>query len=147
MTVVSAETDLVLGVAGVLVAAGIGVRNDAGTYAADDVAIIVGDFPQDPAQIIALTPYVVSDDSDLNDSILAVQVMLRGTSDLRSVLDRSAAIFNELERLENQTFGSVNVACMWRQTGHLDGKDDSQRWMRSENYYCRVNWPTRYRTD
>lgn len=147
MTVVSAEVDLFTGLATLLDTAGIGVYNASGVYAADDVAVVLGSIPQDPTDVIALTPYIISDDASLNDSIIAVQVMLRGDTDPRTALNRSAAIFDQFQGLENQDFGSMHLALMWRQTGRLDGRDDSQRWLTSENYYCRCNWPTRYRTE
>lgn len=147
MTVVSAETDLFTGLATLLDTAGIGTYAATGIYAADQVGIVLGSLPQSPSEAIALTPYSVSDSADLSDSIIGVQVMLRGTEDPTSVLDRSAAIFDQFQRLERQTFGGLFVAVMWRQTGRLDGKDDSNRWLSAESYYCRVNWPTRYRTD
>lgn len=149
MTAVTAESDLFTGLANLLVGAGIGSYPPPsnGIYPAGTVGIVLGELPQLPSEAIALTPYVISDDSLLNDSILAVQVMLRGTEDPTSVLDRSAQIFDQFQSLERQQFGGVFVALMWRQTGRLDGKDDSNRWLSAESYYCRVNWPTRYRTE
>lgn len=145
MTVVSAEVDLFNGIAAILVTAGVGVLASDATP--DDIAIVLGDLPQEPSQVIAITPYAVASDPLLNESIIGAQVMLRGTTDPRSVLDVSAAVFNEFQGLENRDFGSMHLALMWLQSGRLDGKDDAKRWLSSENYYCRVNWATRYRTD
>lgn len=143
----SAEVDLFTGLAGILTDADVAVFNDTLAYGPTDAAITMGDLPQLPAEVVVLTPYPVQDDAKLNDSIIAVQVMLRGTTDPRSVKNRSGAIFDLFQGLEDRDFGSIHLALMWRQSGRLDGKDDLQRWLSVENYYCRVNWPTTYRTE
>jgi len=52
-----------------------------------------------------------------------------------------------LQGLTSRWFGQMFVALMWRQSGRLDGKDENNRWITSENYYARCNWPTQFRTE
>lgn len=143
----SAEVDLFVGLAGELVTAGIGVYNDAGVYTSGQVGITAGVVPSTPDEIISLAPYAVQDDAALNDSVIGVRLMLRGTADPRTVLDRAGAIFNLFQGLTDRDYGSVHMALMWRQSGSLDGQDDESRWYRRENWYTRCNVPTLYRTE
>lgn len=142
----ASPSDLVDGVAQLLADSSIGVYDPSGLYADTDIGITVCVVPDSPSQIITLTPYTVQDDPRLNDSILALQVRLRGTQDPRSVIDRSAAIFNLLHGLEAD-YGDLHVALMWRQASGPMGQDDNQRWLWSDSFYCRVNWPTLHRVD
>lgn len=141
------EVEFVEGLAALLDSASIGVYSPGGVYAASDVGIEFGTFAQSPDQQIVLTTYSVQDQVSVDDSILGVNVMLRGTPDPRSVKNRSGLIFNQFQGLTDRWFGSMYLALMWRQSGRLDGKDDNDRWLSSENYYARVAWPTTYRPD
>lgn len=137
---------LLEGFAELIAAEGIGVMNPTGIYTPDQIGITVRSVPQAPDQLIVLSSYRVSD-SMLNDSIVGMQIRCRGDADPRTVLDRDDAIFNVLEGLHDTAVGGVPVQLVWRQSG-LDGPQDAnQRWEQSSNYYVRLTWPTRYRTD
>jgi hypothetical protein len=50
------------------------------------------------------------------------------------------------QSLPDQTLpGGIQVQIMTRKSGTLLGKDDEQRWMRSENYYAQVYRPATHR--
>lgn len=139
--------DLLDGLAQRINDAGIGIYRTAGVYQPSDVAVVFGTFSEQPTQQIALSAYNVADNPVLNDSTTGVQVLLRGDLDPRTVWNRSAAIFDLFQGLSMTPFGSLYLVQLWRQSGRLDGRDDNNRWMTSENYYARCAWPTTYRTD
>lgn len=144
----SPEVEFLEGLAALLDSVSIGRYDPSGVYAASDVGIAFGGFAQSPTEQIVLTTYTVSDSAaPSNNSVLGVQVMLRGTADPWSVKNRSGLIFDQFEGLGNRWFGSLFLVQMWRQTGRLDGKDANNRWLSSENYYAQVNWPGQYRTE
>jgi hypothetical protein len=147
----SPEVDLFDGLAVMLDTAGIGVYKTSGIYSAGERGIVTGGYAVDPTEQIVLTTYLVQDDPPpANDSILGVQVMLRGTQDPRSVKNVSGAIFDLFQGLARLWFGSpqsIYLVEMWRQSGRLDGKDENERGLSSENYYARCNWPTAHRTE
>lgn len=143
----SPEMDLLTGLATLLGSVSIGVYKTT-AYAPTDIGITFGGLAQVPTQQIALTTYPVRDDpAPSNDSVVGVQVMLRGDETLASVKNLSGAIFNQFEGLTNRWFGQMFVPLMWRQTGRLDGKDSNNRWLSVESYYAMVNWPALYRTE
>lgn len=140
-------TDFTDGVAGLLVAHGIGSYNAAGVYTSGQVGITTASVPTTPDQIICLTPSPIEDELVLNNTLVDLQIKLRGTLDPRVLMDRSSAIFNVLEGLQNVDFGAMHVALIWRQSSGFMGQDDNQRWMWSDHYYCRTNWATPNRPD
>lgn len=140
--------ELIEGLATLLDSVSIGKYDTAGVYAADDVGIVFGAFTSEPSEQIVLTGYIVTDSpAPSNDTIVGVQVLLRGTEDLRSVQNRSGLIFDQFQGLGDRWFSSLYLATMWRHTGQLDGKDENSRWLSAESYYARTNWPTLYRTE
>lgn len=139
------EVQLLKGLAVLLDSVGIGkYPPDGAVYAASDVGVTFGAFTQDPSEQICLSTYSVQDSVIVNDSVLGVQVQLRGTVDPLSVKNRSGLIFNQFQGLSDD---GLSLVLMWRQSGRLDGRDENLRWMSSENYYARVAWPTVNRPD
>lgn len=136
-------SDLLVGVAGELAAADVGVLAD--LYGTDDVGIVYGEMVQDPSEIICLTAYTINDTALVNDSIVAVQVRLRALTYLTAA-DRSAAAFKTLQGLADQTYGGIYLGLMWRQSGAPLGINENRQWEWADTYYARVNWPTTYRT-
>lgn len=142
-------TAFATGIAQRLVAAGIGTWDDNAEYAESDVGFTIEAMPPSPGQIIALSPYVVSDDPGLGDSVIGLRIRMRGDRDPRTVIDREDAIFDELEGLAEVEINGVYLAVMWRQSNLPlpQPQDANQRWERSSTYYARVAWPTQHRTD
>ncbi len=142
------ETNLLTGVAQLLVGAGLGVWRDTGVYAASETGITLDTIPQSPDQVITLSDYAVSDDPTLSDSVVGIQVRTRGAGqDPRPVKDLDGAIFNVLHGLGGVTLaGGVHVVSMVRRSGASLGQDANNRWMRSSNYYATVWRPSANRT-
>lgn len=132
-----------VGVGELLGACQVGMWSD--NPGADDVAIVLGALPPAPAKAIAIVPYPLQDDPLLSDSVIAVQLRIRGDGDLRTGLDLSAAAFNALNGLQSVQMGGIYMAMLWRQSSAVMGLDENQQWNLSDNYYGRVNWPTQYR--
>jgi hypothetical protein len=143
-----AEAAVAHGVAAILAAAGIGTyRADGSPYQLGETAIVFGDMPQQPNQVIAIATYAVSDDQFMTDSTIGVQIKMRGTADPFSVTGTAANIFGVLQDLHGTTLGGVPVVHMYRYSSIPLGMDDSRRRTRSDNYYAQVAYATANRTD
>lgn len=140
-------SDFAAGIAQLMDAANIGTANPDGVYGANQVGITIQAMPETPDHIIAITPYVISDDPLLGDSVAAVQIRVRGDRDPRTVIDRDDAIFDLLEGIEGTWLNGIYVVVMWRQSNLPLPQDGNQRWEHSSTYYARVAWPTQHRTD
>lgn len=142
------ETNLLTGIAQLIVGAGLGVWRDTGAYAAGDTAIVLDTVPATPDRVITLTDYVVSDDPSLSDSIIGVQVRTRwGGADPRPVKELDGAIFALLHGMPARTLtGGVKVVSCFRNSGVSMGQDSNNRWGRSSSYYTRVHRPSTNRS-
>ncbi len=142
------ETDLLTGLAELLVGAGIGAWNPTGAYAATDTGIVFNVIPQSPDTIITLSDYAVSDDPTLSDSVVGVQVRTRcGGQDPRPVMDLDGSIFSALHGLQGVTLSTgVHLVSLVRRSGVPLGQDANNRWMRSANFYATVWRPSTNRT-
>lgn len=140
---------LVAGIAQRLADAGLGDWDPDAEYD-DNYAgwpILRGRVPQAPSKVIVLTAYTISDDATENDSIIGVQIRLRGDEDIATVQDRSDLIFGVLQGLHDETLNGVPIVLIERKSSAPLGQDENDRWQESCNYYVRVAWPTTYRTD
>jgi hypothetical protein len=135
------------GLAQVLATAGVGTYKPTAAYGPTDTAIVSQVLPQAPDAAIGITFYPVSDDATLSDSVVGVQVMIRAAGSDDSATNTLAdAVFGVFQSLPDQTLpGGIQVQIMTRKSGTLLGKDDEQRWMRSENYYAQVYRPATHR--
>ena len=131
------ETDLLTGLAELLVGAGIGAWNPTGAYAATDTGIVFNVIPQSPDTIITLS-----------DSVVGVQVRTRcGGQDPRPVMDLDGSIFSALHGLQGVTLSTgVHLVSLVRRSGVPLGQDANNRWMRSANFYATVWRPSTNRT-
>ena len=138
------ETNFLKGWATYLATAGVGVYSTTDPYQPTDVAITFTALPQDPDNAIALGMYTVSDDPTLSDSVLALQVYSRAAGpDPTAVEDIGAAVYEQLQGLSNITLATgVKVLQVVRQGGGSLGRDENQRWERSDNYYVTVHRPS-----
>jgi hypothetical protein len=144
------ESNLLTGLAVYIAAGGIEATwNTSGAYTALQTALVLGDFPQTPDRIIALTAYGVSDDPSLSDSVIGLQVRTRAEGqDKRKVDNLDAAVFGLLQNKTAWTLstGVYVVQCL-RNSGPASlGKDVSPRWQLSSNYYVTVHRPSANRT-
>lgn len=141
------ESNLLSGIADLLVTAGLGTYNTTGAYTATQTGIVFDAVPQSPDNVITLSDYPVKDDPTLSDSVIAVQVRTRcAGQDPRPVKDLDGAIFDALHGLEGVDLASgVHLVSLYRRSGVSLGQDGNLRWMRSSNYYATVWRPSTHR--
>jgi hypothetical protein len=143
------EVQLLTGIAHLLADANLGTWRDTGVYTAAETGIVFATVPATPDQVITLTPYGVSDDPTLSDSVIGVQVRTRWAGqDPRPVMDLDGSIFNVLHGLEGVTLtGGVRVVSCFRRIGPISmGIDTNNRWMWSSSYYATVHRPSQNRS-
>lgn len=138
---------LMTGLAELLAAAGVGVWNPNGVYAATDIGITVGVVPQSPEQVVCLTPYQVDDLPGMVDVTQGVQIRCRGNTDPRVVQDLADAVYDALHGATPGTLRGIQVAQVFWQSGAPLGADELGRWERSENYYVQASRPNTHNTN
>jgi len=144
---VSFSGDLLNGLASFLAAAGVGTyRSDGSAYATNETAIVFAAMPSTPDRAIVLSDYPVTDDPSLSDSVIGMQVRCRGGVDPHDVKAVADAVFDVLHGKTAFTLGTVHVVEALRNSGAPLGRDDSNRWEHSDNYYFTVNRPSTNRT-
>lgn len=138
------ESQLITGLAELLHANGVGVwRADGSAYLAGEVAITDRAIPSSPDRLIAIATYPVeSGPSDLADTTIGVQLRLRGTTDPRVCSDIGSALYDLLDSCGRQTWGSVSIVDVYRQSAVSLGQDQNDRWEASHNYYVAAMRPT-----
>lgn len=139
--------DLVTGVAEMLAAAEVGAWRPTGTYVDGETAIVLGPPPQSPERAVALTSYPVSDDAELSDVVVGLQVRFRGSRDPRDVDDLADAVYEVLHGARGLVLGGVHTAQIYRQSALPLGLDGNARPERADNYYLQAARPTAWRTD
>jgi len=141
------DNDLFDGIAQMLADASIGQYSSDTSYADDATAITMQKLPATPDNAIAITPYPVSDDPTLSDSVVGIQVRTRtGGMDPRTTNELAGSVFNQLQGLRNTTLSSgVRIVLCERRSGALNGQDDVSRWERVDNYYATVWRPSAHR--
>lgn len=121
-----------------------GIAAYADTYTDNQVGITFGDMPQSPSQMLVLTPYQpAADGAFVSDSTQNLQVRHRGTEDIRSVWDRSDAVFALWQDMHDVVVGGIPVVRMGRINRTPNGRDDNHRWELFENWAIDLVWPTR----
>lgn len=139
----SLTTDLLDGIAGLIIGAGIAVQKTApDVYLDSDTAISWSLMPTQPDRCIVLTDFPVSDDPAQALGQIGVQLRIRGLpGDPRDAQELRDSIYELLQGLINQFFGSVHVIQCNRRSSIPNGQDDSRRFEYFENYYCDVDLP------
>lgn len=136
-------SDLVLGLAELLDAEGVGVYREDTPYGPDDTAIVQRSMPDAPDRAVCLTPYPVDDDVT-TDAVTGVQVRYRAGVDPNDVLDLGDAILAVLHNRRGYQLRSVRVAVSWRQSEALLGQDAHGRDERTSNFYFQTTRPSPY---
>lgn len=139
---------LLSGVAQYLVIGGVGTWRPDGAYLPADVdPIIRTSVPGTPDRVIVLTPYTVSDDVSLSDSVQGLQVRLRGTKDPRTVESMEDAVFDRLHGAHGVTLpGGLRLVMAERKSGTPLGTDGNGRHQRTSNFHLTVHRPSAHRT-
>jgi Bacteriophage minor capsid protein len=139
-------TDLLVGVAELLHAAGVGTWNGLGAAAATgstDTAITVRQTPPAPDRSITLTDYPVTSNARLTDTVTGLNVRVRGTGSPSTASAIAAAIYTALHARGRTALGTapnvILISDAYLQSEAQVGPDANGRAVRSINYYVRWN--------
>lgn len=122
------------GVAQLLADGNVAVYKPTGSYGPDELGIYLGAQPASPDRAVVLTTYSWTDDPTQAESSVRVQLLTRGTRDIRTSEDVQDAAFDVLQNLPRQVIGGATVEGCWRRsTGYL-GLDENGRHLHSSNY-------------
>lgn len=140
--------DLLVGLAGLLADGGAGAWSAAGAYPSDaDTIIKISDYGGNSRGLITLTPFAVSDDLTLSDSVQGIQVRTRGDRDARTVDELDDKVFDLLHGLYAPALSTgVRVLSIWRNGGTPLGVDENGRHQRTSNYHAQCYRPSPNRT-
>lgn len=133
-------SQLLEGLAALMESAGLGVYRPDGVYQAGETGIFLHRLPETPDRAYALTPYPV-EDTDLTDVIDGMQIRMRAGPDPLEVSDMADTVRDLLHNRRGDTFGSVRIALMWRQSQAPMGQDTHGREELTANYYIRSTRP------
>lgn len=143
----SFQTSFLQGVAELLAAEGVGVWSPTAPYSPGDVAIVFDELSDKPDRGIALGMYPVSDSGN-TDSVVAVQLYIRGTPGSRTDTKHTAdAAFNVLHDKQGGTIGDTPLVRCWRNSGAPLGRDQNGRQESTDNYYFQISRSGTHRTD
>lgn len=139
--------ELLAGVAGYLQAGAVGTWRPDGAYLPADVRpILIAAVPSTPDVVIVLTPYGVSDDPSLSDSVQGLQVRTRGDADPRTVNDLADDVFDRLHGAQGVGLpGGLRLVSAYRQSHTPLGVDGNGRHERSDNYHLTAWRPSAHR--
>lgn len=140
--------DLLAGVAAYLMAGGVGTWKPTGAYLSTDAdPIFITAVPATPDRLIVLTPYTISDEVSLSDSVQGLQVRVRGTKDPRVAQDIDDRIFDRLHGAYGVNLaGGLRLVMCERRSGTPLGSDGNGRHERTSNFALTVFRPSTHRT-
>jgi hypothetical protein len=138
----SVERDIVEGVAGLIVAAGIAVFNPSGVYADTDTGIVFKVVPAKPDRVVILTAVPMTDDVSMPLGQVMLQVRTRGLpNNPLDVDDLASPIFDLLQGRTYDTFGGTTVVQYRRTTSIPNGQDAAERFEKIDQFYLDVDYP------
>jgi hypothetical protein len=130
-----------------LTAAGVAIYRPTGIYRDDETGIVIGAVPASPPRVVVLTPYPLSDDVDQADSVLGLQVRVRGAGpDPREALDLVDAVFDVLHGATHLDLAGALVHLAERTASLPMGQDENHRYEHADTYQLTAHRPTRHRT-
>lgn len=138
-------TSLLAGFAELLAAGDAGIWRPAGVYSAGETAIVVEAMPPEPERVICLALYPVTDHVEQADVTVGLQVRTRAGRDPRDVAELDDAVYDLLHGVNQTTVGGIRVVQCYRQSSALLGRDQTDRWERTSNYYVDAMRPTAHR--
>ncbi|GAB3459232.1 minor capsid protein [Actinophytocola sediminis] len=137
--------DLAHGLALLLAAAGVGVYRPGGVYQDDETGIVIGFVPAAPPRVVVLSCYALADDVDQADSLIGLQVRVRGAGpDPRDALALLDAVFEELHGATHLTLAGVVVHLVERTVSAPMGRDANGRYEHADTYRLTAHRPTRH---
>lgn len=143
-------TDLCIGIAEELAAAGVGLwggLNAVATASPTLPAIVLRQLPSEPAYALAIYPYRVSADAKLTDSVIGINFRARSGSTAPGPASVALeGVFLRLHALGRFRFGigtdhELRITDMYWQSETDLGPDGNGRPERSANYYVQLNQP------
>lgn len=139
----SAENDLLDGIAAALAACGAGTYRPDTDYVDGETAIVFDDMPATPDRCIVLTTYGNANDApNMALGTVMLQVRTRGVPDSpRDVRDLAGKVFDILHGLTHQQYGTAHANEILRRSSIPMGQDSAQRWERSDNYAIELDTP------
>jgi hypothetical protein len=126
---VSWTADLAHGLAEHLATAGIAVYRPTGVYRDDETGLVIGVVPAAPPRVVVvLTCYALADDVDQADSLVGLQVRVRGAGpDPRDALALLDAVFEELHGATHLELADANGRYEHADTYRLTSHRPSRR--------------------
>lgn len=138
--------DLGHGLALLLAAADVAVYRPTGVYRDDETGLVIGVVPAAPPRVVVLSCYALADDVDQADSLIGLQVRVRGaTSDPREPLDLIDAAFDVLHGATHLALAGVVVHLAERTASTPMGRDANGRYEHADTYRLTGHRPTRHR--
>lgn len=133
-------SDLLVGIAETLAAAGVGIWRPDGVYTTAEVGIFIAYMPpgseaDDPDRCIVLTDYTPAGGTSAGDASQRVQARCRGAKHQPlSAINLASDARDALDGLAHVTFGQVEVSGINHISGVPLGIDGNGRHERSDNY-------------
>lgn len=142
----SFTSDLLGAVAQYLADGGMGTWRPTAPYQpSDPTPIFLRSTPASPDRAITLGTYVVDDDYSQPESVIGLQVRLRGDRNANTVAEMADQVFDLLHGMQGIDFDSGRIVMSWRNSGTPLGQDANERHEQSENYYLTVWRPSPHR--
>lgn len=131
------DVDLLVGVAELLDAEGVGTYSPASVLPPDVTGIVLGKMPDGPDRALCLTPYPVADD-DSTDAVSAIQARMRAGTDVTAVVQLANDVFRVLHNRTDYQVRGVQVEISWRNSQAWMGQDTRGRMELTANFYFRT---------
>lgn len=131
------DVDLLVGVAELLAAEGLGLYSPESALPDGATGIVLGRVPESPDRVIGLTPYPVADD-DSTDSVTAIQARMRAGMDPTDLVQLGTDVFRVLHNRRDYRAHGVQVEVSWRNSQAWIGQDAHGRMELTANYYLRT---------
>lgn len=131
------DVDLLVGLAELLDAEGIGAYRPGSVLPDGATGIVLGKMPEAPDRALCLTPYPVADD-DSTDSVTGIQARMRAGTDPSAVVQLANDVFSALHNRQTYELRGVRVEISWRNSQAWIGQDGRGRMELTSNYYFRT---------
>ncbi|MEU3098506.1 minor capsid protein [Streptomyces sp. NPDC006967] len=131
------DVDLLVGVAELLAAEGVGTYNPSGALPAGSTGIVLGRVPDGPDRVLGLTPYPVTDD-DSTDAVTGIQARMRAGTNPLALVQLAEDVFAVLHNRRSWDARDVRVEISWRNSQAWIGQDSRGRMELVGNYYFRT---------
>lgn len=141
------EADLLIGIAELLDAETSGVWKPAGGYTTSDTAIVVDFTPPSPDRVICLALDELPGADGIGDVLYRLQVRTRGPKAPLNVRGIAGEVRGVLDGRGPGVINGIAYSQIRLQSGAPLGRDGSDRFERSDNYYINARRETSHRHD